>query len=598
LFTVFSIILISLSKILSFQQRNSMNNNYKLNSTFRKYAITGLLLILASACAVKTRNIDLKEGKDIIVSHGMVVSAHPEASRIGNEILRKGGNAIDAAIATEFALAVCYPEAGNIGGGGFMVIRTADGRSDVIDYREKAPALSSRDMFLDDKGNVTEGRSTSTHLASGVPGTVDGMFIAHSKYGSISFRDLIQPAIDLAVHGFPITAGQAAGLNSNKQAFIERNVSSTAFVKDFQWKEGDTLIQKDLAHTLERIRDNGREGFYSGKTAELIVNEMKRGNGLISYKDLSDYKSSSRQPLVANYRGYRIITVPPPSSGGIILIQLLGMIEPYPVGTWGFNSFKTIHLMTEAERRAFADRAEYMGDPQFMKVSTEDLTNKTYIASRMNTFNENKASLSSQVKPGIPGKIDGQTTHYSVADEKGNTVSATTTLNGSFGSSIVVEGAGFLLNNQMDDFSVKPGFPNMYGLSGGEANAISPGKKMLSSMTPVIVEKGGKPFLVAGSPGGSTIPTTVFQIIVNVTDHNMKISDAVNAPRFHHQWLPDILYYEHDRIDSGTAEMLEKMGHNLEQRGRIGSVNAIMIAPDGTKSGSADKRGDNVACGY
>jgi gamma-glutamyltranspeptidase/glutathione hydrolase len=598
LFTVFSIILISLSKILSFQQRNSMNNNYKLNSTFRKYAITGLLLILASACAVKTRNIDLKEGKDIIVSHGMVVSAHPEASRIGNEILRKGGNAIDAAIATEFALAVCYPEAGNIGGGGFMVIRTADGRSDVIDYREKAPALSSRDMFLDDKGNVTEGRSTSTHLASGVPGTVDGMFIAHSKYGSISFRDLIQPAIDLAAHGFPITAGQAAGLNSNKQAFIERNVSSTAFVKDFQWKEGDTLIQKDLAHTLERIRDNGREGFYSGKTAELIVNEMKRGNGLISYKDLSDYKSSSRQPLVANYRGYRIITVPPPSSGGIILIQLLGMIEPYPVGTWGFNSFKTIHLMTEAERRAFADRAEYMGDPQFMKVSTEDLTNKTYIASRMNTFNENKASLSSQVKPGIPGKIDGQTTHYSVADEKGNTVSATTTLNGSFGSSIVVEGAGFLLNNQMDDFSVKPGFPNMYGLSGGEANAISPGKKMLSSMTPVIVEKGGKPFLVAGSPGGSTIPTTVFQIIVNVTDHNMKISDAVNAPRFHHQWLPDILYYEHDRIDSGTAEMLEKMGHNLEQRGRIGSVNAIMVAHDGAKSGGADRRGDNVACGY
>lgn len=555
------------------------------------------LLLFIDGCAARTGNV-FQEGKDISSANGMVVSAHPEASRIGTAILMKGGNAVDAAIATEFALAVCYPEAGNIGGGGFMVIRKANGESEVIDYREKAPGFATRDMFLDDNGDVSEGESTSTHLASGVPGTVDGMLNAHSKYGSLKFSDLIQPSIDLAYNGFSVTSGQADELNSNRSSFIERNSAITAFVKDSPWKEGDTLKQAELARTLERIRDYGRAGFYSGETAEMIVKEMKRGNGIISLDDLNDYRSVLRQPLIAQYKGCRIITVPPPSSGGIILSQLLEMIKSYPIGEWGFRSYKTIHLMTEAERRAFADRAEYLGDPQFMTVPYESLTNKDYIASRMKSFDENKATPSVDIRPGLPEPTDGQTTHYSIADQFGNTVSATTTLNGLFGNSIVVEGAGFLLNNEMDDFSVKPGFPNMFGLVGGEANAISSGKKMLSSMTPVIVEKDGKPFIVAGSPGGSTIPTTVFQIIVNVIDYNMKISEAINAPRFHHQWLPDILFYETDRIDSASAEMLDKMGHKLKQRGSIGSANAILISKDGIKSGGADRRGDNVACGF
>lgn len=572
-------------------------NRLKRYSQYRIFANIPLFFLLI-ACSAGTANRSFVEGKGITADNGMVVSAHPEASRIGNSILMKGGNAMDAAIATEFALAVCYPEAGNIGGGGFMVIRSSDGKADVIDYREKAPGESSRDMFLDDKGNVVEGKSTSTHLASGVPGTVDGMFNVQLKYGSLSIKDLIQPAIDMASDGFPITARQADALNSNRSAFIERNSVSTVFVKDLPWKEGDTIVQKDLARTLERIRDYGREGFYAGETANMIVNEMKKGNGIISMNDLTEYRSVSRPPLISEYKGYRIITLPPPSSGGIILLQLLGMVEPYPLDKWGFDSYKTVHLMTEAERRAFADRAEYMGDPEYMKISPEELTNKDYISSRMISFNEEKASVSSEIMPGKPGHIDGQTTHYSIADAYGNTVSATTTLNGSFGNSIVVEGAGFLLNNQMDDFSVKPGEPNMYGLAGGEANAIAAGKKMLSSMTPVIIEKNGKPFLVAGSPGGSTIPTTVFQVIVNVTDHKMKISDAVNAPRFHHQWLPDELYYENGRFNNQTMEMLDKMGHTLKQRDILGSVNAILIDSNGLKSGGADKRGDNVAYGY
>lgn len=527
----------------------------------------------------------------------MVVSAHPEASLIGTVILKKGGNAIDAAIATEFALAVCYPEAGNIGGGGFMLIRKADGKTDVIDYREKASGNASRDMFLDSAGNIMESFSTETHLASGVPGTVDGMVRAHSLYGSLPFKDLIQPAVDLAEKGFHLTGEQADHLNSRKTVFLKRNASIPAFVRAEEWKEGDLLVQHDLAGTLKRIRDNGRDGFYSGITADLILKEMQRGKGIISETDLRDYISSVRTPLTADYRGYRIITVPPPSSGGIILIQLLKMIEPYNVKEMGFGSPATIHLVTEAERRSFADRSEYMGDPDFMKVQVKDLISDSYLGIRMQTFNENYASASADIMPGVLVESD-ETTHYSVVDAMGNAVSATTTLNGTFGSSIVVEGAGFLLNNQMDDFSIKPGSPNMYGLVGGEANSIMPGKKMLSSMTPAIVEKEGKLFLVAGSPGGSTIPTTVFQIITNVIDHGMDISAAVDAPRFHHQWLPDIISYEKEMIDSTTLDILIAMGHTMQDRASLGRVNAIMVMENGNKSGAADRRGDNSACGY
>ncbi len=558
-------------------------------------------LIFITGCSVKSAQEKDKfvEGQDITTDNGMVVSAHPQSSRIGVSILQKDGNAVDAAVATEFALAVCYPEAGNIGGGGFMLIRTSDGKTDVIDYREKAPIHASRDMYLDKSGNVSEGLSTETHLASGVPGTVDGMIIAHSKYGKLPFKDVIQPAIDLAEKGFPVTRRQAEDFNSNRKSFLVRNSFRPAFVKDSLWKEGDILIQSALAETLKRIRDQGREGFYSGMTARLMIREMNRGNGIISEQDLKEYRSVSRIPLTADYKGFRIITVAPPSSGGIILIQLLKMTDPYPLSEWGFNSSKTIHLMVEAERRAFADRSEYLGDPEFVKIPVNQLVSKKYLIDRMSTFDEKRASFSQEIRPGSPeGYTSEETTHYSVVDAGGNAVAATTTLNNTFGNSIVVDSAGFLLNNQMDDFSVKPGFPNMYGLVGGEANSVQPGKRMLSSMTPVIVEKEGKLLLVLGSPGGSTIPTTVFQVIVNVLDFGMSIAQAVDAGRFHHQWLPDWISYEKHAIDSVSLEKLRDIGHILKERPSIGSVNAIMILPGGKKAGGADKRSNNSSCGY
>lgn len=572
---------------------------FAYNCIMNRITINILFLFLV-ACAPSQKNSEtLVNGRNIITRNAMVVSAHPQASYIGASILARGGNAVDAAVATELALAVCYPEAGNLGGGGFMVIRKADGKSFVIDYREKAPGSASRDMFIDGDGNVPEGVSTDTHLASGVPGTPDGMITANSRHGRLPFRDVIQPAIDLAKNGFRITAIQASDLNSNRENFINRNSVNTAFVKDGPWKEGDLLVQEDLARTLERIRDNGREGFYSGVTALLIEEEMKRGNGVISRQDLLTYSASEREPLTSAYRGYRIITVPPPSGGGVILIQLLKMTEQYNFGEWGFNSYQAIHLIAEAERRAFADRAEHLGDPDFMNVRVSQLLDTGYLRSRMSTFDPERATSSADILPGAPGAYSSeQTTHYSVVDKDGNAVSATTTLNGTFGSSIVVQGAGFLLNNQMDDFSVKPGLPNMYGLAGGEINAVSSGKKMLSSMTPVIVEKDGKLFFVAGSPGGSTIPTTVYQIITNVIDYGMGIQESVDAGRFHHQWLPDMITFEKSRIDNTASAALREMGHVLRERSSIGRVSAIMIRADGTIEGGADKRGDNTSCGF
>jgi gamma-glutamyltranspeptidase / glutathione hydrolase len=558
-------------------------------------------LIAFTGCSVKSgkEKIIFTEGPNIIVDSGIVVSAHIQSSRIGVSILRKGGNAIDAAVATEFALAVCYPEAGNIGGGGFMLIRKSDGKTEVIDYREKAPSNASRNMYLDSSGNVSEGRSTETHLSSGVPGTVDGMIIAHSKYGKLSFSEVIQPAIDLAEKGFPVTERQAEDFNSNRKTFIKRNVFMPVFVKDSAWKEGDVLIQRDLAETLKRIRDFGREGFYSGKTARLIVSEMKKGNGIVSEKDLKDYRAVARIPLNAEYNGCRIITAPPPSGGGIILIQLLKMTDPYKLKERGFNSPETVHIVAEAEKRAFADRSEYLGDPEFVKIPVEHLINRKYLQYRMSTFDKRKATPSEDIKPGSPeGYVSEETTHYSVVDKYGNAVSATTTLNNTFGNSIVVDSAGFLLNNQMDDFSVKPGFPNMYGLVGGEANSVQPQKRMLSSMSPSMVEKDGKLLLVLGSPGGSTIPTTVFQVIINVLEYGMNIGQAVDAGRFHHQWLPDLISYEKNAIDSTSMKKLIGMGYMLRERTSIGSVNAIMILPGGKKSGAADKRGNNSSCGY
>jgi gamma-glutamyltranspeptidase / glutathione hydrolase len=559
------------------------------------------ILLICICCTSQPGNVKQRfiEGRNIVADSAMVVSAHPQASEAGVKVLQMGGNAIDAAVATEFALAVCFPEAGNIGGGGFMLIRTADGRTEIIDYREKAPSGASRDMYLNNSGDVMTGASTDTHLSSGIPGTVDGMIKAHTKYGRLPFRLVIQPAIDLAEKGFMLTEREAVELNSNRKTFIDRNKFRTAFVKDSLWKPGDILVQNDLAETLKRVRDYGREGFYSGKTARLLVREMRSGNGIISANDLKEYSSETRIPLTADYNGYKIITVPPPSSGGIILIQLLRMIDPYPFREWGFNSIRTIHLIVEAERRAFADRSEFSGDPGFVKVPVNKLVSKQYLNDRMNTFIESKASVSEKIKPGAPeGYISEQTTHYSVVDSKGNAVSVTTTLNNTFGNSIVVDSAGFLLNNEMDDFSVKPGVPNMYGLIGGEANSIQPGKRMLSSMTPTIVEKDGKLLLVLGSPGGSTIPTTVFQVVANVLDFRMNLAAAVDAPRFHHQWMPDIVNYEKSAIDSLSIQRLTGMGHQFKERQALGSINAIMVLPDGKKEGAADKRGNNSSCGY
>ncbi|MCE5347462.1 MAG: gamma-glutamyltransferase [Bacteroidales bacterium] len=567
----------------------------------KKYFLYLVALLILAGCSGKRGSNDAKsiEGRDIVADSGMVVSAHPQSSAIGVKILQKGGNAIDAAVATEFALAVCYPEAGNIGGGGFMLIRTYDGKTDIIDFREEAPSLATRDMYLDIKGNVTEGASTDTHLASGVPGTVDGMILAHSRYGKLPFRDVVQPAIELAEKGFPVTKEQAASLNSNRTMFIERNSARTAFVRDSLWKEGDILIQFDLAETLKRIRDYGRDGFYGGKTARLIIKEMHRGNGIINENDLKEYKSASRNSISVDYKGYKVITIPPPSGGGIMLIQLLQMIEPYPVRDWGFHSTQVIHLMVEAERRAFADRSEYLGDPEFMKSPFCKLIDKKYIIHRMTTFDPKRASQSLTIKPGSPeGYSSEETTHFSVVDADGNAVSVTTTLNNTFGNSIVVDSAGFILNNEMDDFSVKPGFPNMYGMVGGEINSVQPGKRMLSSMTPTIVEKNGRLSLVVGSPGGSTIPTSVFQVLVNVIDFDMSIQEAVDKGRFHHQWLPDYISYEKNAIDSITVCKLNEMGHKLKSRSSIGRVNAIQILPDGRKSGGADKRSYNSSCGY
>jgi len=568
----------------------------------KNYYMLLLLFIIITGCINIPAAIEkgeFSEGRHIISKHGMVVSAHPQGSRIGLSILQKGGNAVDAAVATGFALAVCYPEAGNIGGGGFMVIRNSNGKADVIDFREKAPQKATRDMYLDDEGNVIGGLSTDAHLAAGIPGSVDGLIKAHSDFGILSFRKVIQPAIDLAKNGFPVTAEQALSLNRNREYFIEKNKNIPAFVRETEWNEGDVLIQTDLAETLERIRDKGRDGFYAGKTSELILKEMERGGGLITEKDLSEYRSVSRKPLVTNYKDYKLISVPLPSGGGIILFQLLGMVESFPLKEWGFHSVEEIHLITEAEKRVYADRAKFSGDLDFVNVPVDDLLDHEYLEERLSDLNMNIATPSSEIKAGSPGRyVSEETTHYSIADKFGNAVSVTTTLNNTFGSSIVVDGAGFLLNNEMNDFSVKPGVPNMFGLTGGEANSIEPGKRMLSSMTPVIVEKDGKLFLVAGSPGGSTIPTSVFQVIINVIEHNMSIGEAVDTGRFHHQWQPDWISYEANSLDSLTLLELKQMGHETKLRPTIGQINAIQVMPDGVMEGGADKRGYNTACGY
>jgi gamma-glutamyltranspeptidase / glutathione hydrolase len=565
----------------------------------KNITVSVFLTLLLLSCTGK-RLPELSEGKSVTASSAMVVSAHPDASRIGAIVLAQGGNAVDAAIATQFALAVCFPSAGNLGGGGFMVVRLNDGTIDGLDYRETAPATATRDMYLDDSREVVAGLSTDTHLASGVPGTVDGMIMAHQKYGKLPFKELIQHSIDLAMNGFIIAEKQASALNANRKHFLERNVGRVSFVKEELWKPGDTLRQPELANTLTLIRDKGREGFYSGTTADLIVAEMIRGNGIITLEDLINYRSEWRKPVTGTYRErYRIISMAPPSSGGIALLQLLGITQNFDLGGLGFHTPEAVHLMAEAERRVYADRAEYLGDPDFVKVPVQELISGDYLKNRMNNFNPMLATSSAEISHGeITFAESEETTHFSVVDIDGNAVAMTTTLNGSYGNSIVVAGAGFILNNEMDDFSVKPGFPNMFGLVGGDANSISPGKRMLSSMTPTIVEMNGELFMVVGSPGGSRIITSVYQTIVNVIDFEMTIDEAVKAGRFHHQWLPDYISYETGIFDSITVNGLKTRGHELKSSGSMGRVDAILVEANGNRTGAGDPRGDNTACGY
>lgn len=526
--------------------------------------------------------------------NGMVVSASPLASNVGLNILKKGGNAVDAAVAVQFALAVVYPNAGNLGGGGFMVYRSASGEANSLDFREKAGALSSRDMYLDSVGNAITDKSLYGHLAAGVPGSVAGMVEAHEKYGKLEWATLIEPAIELARNGFKVTARQAGELNLLKETFTNFNPHGTALLKASDWTEGDLLIQQELANTLEQIRDKGRTGFYEGAVADSLIAEMQRGKGIITKEDLKNYKAVWRKPIIGNYKEYKIITMPPPSSGGIALLQLLKSVEAFPLKRWGLNADSTVQLVVEAERRVYADRAAYLGDPDFYKVPEQQLLNSAYIKSRMSNFSWDKATPSSEIKEGdLNVPEHEETTHFSIVDREGNSVAITTTLNGSYGAAVVVKGGGFLLNNEMDDFSVKPGTPNMYGLVGGEANAIAPGKRMLSSMTPTIIEKEGKLFMVVGTPGGSTIITSVFQTILNVIEFDKNMQQAVTAKKFHHQWLPDDVYVEDAALDSLTVVRLKAKGYNMLSRGPIGRVDAILKTKWGYYQGGADPRGDD-----
>lgn len=526
---------------------------------------------------------------------GAVVSAHPLASEAGLAILKMGGNAVDAAITTQLALAVVYPAAGNIGGGGFMVAHLADGKNVTLDYREKAPGKAHRDMYLDANGNAITSLSINGHLAAGVPGTVAGLFAA-AQYGKLPFRKLIQPAIDLAEKGFVITADEASDLNRTQEAFVKYNTVTPAFVSATPWKAGDTLVQKDLANTLKRIRDKGQAGFYDGETARLIVAEMQRGKGIISYEDLKSYAAKERTPSVFDYKGHTIVTMPLPSSGGVLLPQMMKMVQDQPLKSYGFQTAQSVQLMTEVERRAYADRAKWLGDVDFFKVPTQTLTSDAYAKERMKDYDPAKASTSAAVQAGIVPESE-ETTHLSVYDGQGNAVAVTTTLNGGYGSKTVVGGAGFLLNNEMDDFSVKPGVPNMYGAVGGDANAIVPGKRMLSSMTPTIVLKNGKPYLVVGTPGGTTITTSVFQTLVNILEFDMNADDAVNKPKFHHQWLPDEIMVEKD-FPQAVRDQLKQMGYKIRERNAIGRTEVIRVLPDGSFEAVGDKRGDDHASGY
>ena len=552
-----------------------------------------LIIVFGSCSEPSSRTIT-----GAIGDSAMVVSAHPLATKAGLFILKNGGNAYDAAIATQFALAVVYPRAGNIGGGGFAVIRESDGEIATLDFREKAPLAAYKTMFQNDSGRVISELSTLGHLGAGVPGSVAGMWQIHQKYGSMPWGELVQPAINLAFEGHRITADEADALNEKQKDFKEANDWTPWVINDDGWHEGAYVRQLQLAATLSFVRDSGRDGFYKGIVAKQIADEMERGGGIITLKDLENYEAVWREPLVGTYKGHKIISMPPTSSGGVALLQLLQGAEQVNLGDHPHNSTNAVHLMAEIEKRVFADRAKHLGDPDFYHVPVAEILSTQYNSDRFDKININEITPSSQIKGGdVPYESD-QTTHFSIVDSYGNAISITTTLNLNYGCKVWVKGAGFVLNNEMDDFSAKPGVPNFFGLVGAEANAIAPGKRMLSSMTPTILEKDGKLKAVLGSPGGATIITSVFQTVINLVDYDMSMQEAVEAKKIHHQWLPDQIKMETGAISPETKTELEQQGYKFQEVDKIGRNDCILVLPDGKLEGGADPRGDDYAEGY
>ncbi|MDE8558365.1 gamma-glutamyltransferase [Pantoea vagans] len=582
----------------------------KMQQTVRQlsWSLVMSFTVVAGANAAPVQAPPVSYGVDsdtfhpVKAQHGMVASVDALATQVGVEILCQGGNAVDAAVAVGFALAVTHPQAGNLGGGGFMLLRTASGRATAIDFREMAPGHASRDMFLDKQGNADSKLSLTSHLASGTPGTVAGLALAAKKYGTLPLSTLLAPAIKLARDGIPVNDALADDLKTyGKEVLITHPNSKAIFYKPdgAPWQKGDRLVQKNLAHSLQLIARQGPDAFYKGEIADEIAGEMAQHGGLISKADLAAYRAVERQPISGTYRGYEVFSMPPPSSGGIHIVQILNILENFDLAKMGFGSADAMQVMAEAEKYAYADRSEYLGDPDFVKVPWQALTSKAYAKTLAQQIDVAKARPSSEIKPGkLEPYESNQTTHFSVVDKQGNAVAVTYTLNTYFGSGIVAGKSGILMNNEMDDFSAKPGTPNVYGLVGGEANAVQPAKRPLSSMSPTIVAKGGKTWLVTGSPGGSRIITTVLQMVVNSIDFGMNVAEATNAPRFHHQWLPDQL-----RVEKGfspdTLRLLEAKGQHVKVLPAMGSTQSIMIGPDGMLYGASDPRSiDDLSAGY